>query len=92
MPECPDCQVPENAVILSKLLVIEYLDPSDGTIYKLDLSCDGSGEELAADKYFSLAEWARLMGATPLIADMVGQFLFGEEEDGGDGEISEVTV
>lgn len=92
MPEYSDLQIPDGAVVLSQLHLIEYLDPDDGTIYKLDLSCDGSGEDLSADKYFSLCEWARLIASAPILADMVGAELFGDDEDGTDDEISEVTV
>lgn len=92
MSDCPECQVPENAVVLNRLHVIEYLDPEDSAVYKLDLSCDNTGEDLAPGKYFELAQWANLMASAPIIADMVGQYLFGEDEDGTDDETSEVTV
>ena len=92
MANCPECQVPDGGVILNRLHVLEYLDPADGAIYKMDLSCDGSGEDLAPGKYFELAQWANFMAAAPILADMVGQYLFDDEDDGGGDEISEVTA
>jgi hypothetical protein len=92
MPDCPECQIPEGAVVLNKLLVVEYLDPEDDAVYKMDLSCDSSGQEMMAGKYFELAQWANLMASGPILADIVGSYLFGEDEDGGEEEISEVTA
>lgn len=70
---------------------MEYLD-DEGELWKIDLSCGGDGNDLATSKQLELAEWARMMTIAPIISDMVGSYLFGDEEDGGEEEISEVTV
>lgn len=91
MDNC-SCGVPEKAVILNQLNIVEFLDPDDGEIYKLDLSCGGDGEELATSKYFELAEWARMMATAPIIADLVHDYVFGEDEDGTEDETAESEV
>lgn len=75
------CGVPETAVILNQLNIVEFIDSDDGEIYKLDLSCGGDGEELPTSKYFELAEWARMMATAPVIADMVHDYIFGGDDD-----------
>jgi hypothetical protein len=90
MPDCPEFQVPPNALILNELRIVEYLEGDE--IWKMDLSCDGSGSEMFPGKYFELAGWAQMMAAAPVIAQMVSAELFGEDEDGGEEEISEVTA
>lgn len=80
------CGVPENAVVLNQLHIIEFLDPDDEDIYKIDLSCGGDGEDLPTSKYFELAEWARMMATAPLIAEMVHDYVFGPGDDDGEQE------
>lgn len=63
--------MPPGAVILNELRIVEFLDPSDQEIYKLDLSCGGDGNDLATSKQLELAEWARLIATAPILADIV---------------------
>lgn len=87
MDNC-SCGVPENAIVLNQLHIVEFLDP-DGDIYKIDLSVGGDGEELPTSKYYELAEWARMMASAPIIADMVHDYVFGDD-DGDEDETAEV--
>jgi hypothetical protein len=83
------CGIPDNAVILNQLHIVEFLDPNDGDIYKLDLSTGGDGDDLPTSKYFELCEWGRMMATAPIIADMVHDYIF--QEDDGDGEEESVS-
>lgn len=77
-----ECGIPDNAIILSQLHIIEYIDPEDGSIFKIDLSCDGTGEnELSTAKYFEMIEWARMLAQAPILADMVRDYVYEEDED-----------
>lgn len=77
--------IPQDAVILNTLAIVEYLG-SDGEIYKQDLSCAGDGDELSVGKAFELLEWGRAMTISPIIADMVHDYVFGDD-DGGEEAI-----
>lgn len=81
------CGIPRGAVILGQLHIVEFLDPEDGEIYKIDLSSDGDARDLPAGKYFELAEWARMMAAAPILADMASEYLYGEDDDGEDERV-----
>jgi len=69
------CGIPENGVILNQLHIVEYLDPEDDEVYKVDVSCGGDDSELSTEKYFELIGWAWMMTVAPLLADMVRQYL-----------------
>ncbi|AEK09556.1 hypothetical protein LITTLEE_177 [Mycobacterium phage LittleE] len=79
-PECDCGGIPEGAVVLRELRIVEFLNPEDGEIYKIDLSHDGSDNELPLGGMLELAEWAKSMAISPLIADLVYQFMNIEEE------------
>ncbi len=70
-------------MVLNQLIIIEYLDPEDGDIYKIDLSTGGDGDDMSTGKYYELAEWARMLASAPIIAEMVHDYVFQEEEDDG---------
>lgn len=84
------CGIPDNAVILNQLHIVEFLDPNDGDIYKLDLSTGGDGDDLPTSKYYELAEWARMMASAPIIADMVADYVYGGDDDDGDQEEAQI--
>lgn len=88
MDNC-SCGIPDNAVVLNTLNIVEYLDPEDGDIYKVDLSCGSDGDDLPTGKYYELAEWARMIASAPFIAEMVHDYIF-EGDDGDDDENAEV--
>lgn len=76
-----DLDIPPGAVVLNQLHIVEYLDPTDEEIYKIDLSAGADGSDLGMGKSLELIEWARSFTVSPLIADMVHEYVFG-----GDGE------
>lgn len=80
--ECT-CGIPEDAIILNELRVVEYMDSADGEIWKIDLSRGSDGEDLSMGKAFELAEWAKTLTIAPMIAEMVYGFINAE----GDGEV-----
>jgi hypothetical protein len=89
MDNC-SCGIPDNAVVLNVLHIVEYLDP-DGDIYKLDISVGGDGDDLPTGKYMELAEWARMIATAPIIAEMVHDYVFGsDDDDGEEDETAEV--
>ena len=74
--------VPEGALVLNQLHIVEYID-TDGELYKMDLSYSRDGGDLSSGKYFELCEWARMMAAAPLLADMVRDHVYYEEDEEG---------
>lgn len=74
--------VPEDAVVLSQLHIVEFMD-SAGELWKADLSCDESGNELPLAKALELSEWAKAIHTAPMIADIVHSYVFGEEDEEG---------
>lgn len=78
-----DLDIPDKAVVLNILHIVEYLDPN-GEIYKTDLSVGGDGRDLDIGKQLELIEWARSFAVSPLIAEMVHDYVFGDE-DGEEG-------
>lgn len=87
MSDC-SCGIPDDAILMNVLHIAEYMD-SAGEIYKVDLSHDSSGEELLLGKAMELCEWARAIHTAPLIADLVHDFVFGDD-DGDEDETAEV--
>jgi hypothetical protein len=80
MSVCPNCpEIPDDAVILSVLHIVEYLDPN-GELVKADYSHDGADQELELGKVLELAEWAKAIAVMPLIVNMI------EDEDDEDDE------
>lgn len=78
--ECT-CGIPKSVVVLRELRITEILDPEDGEIYKLDLSHNGSGDDLPLAGVLELSEWAKAIATAPFIADIVHQYVFGDAED-----------
>jgi hypothetical protein len=72
---------PPGAMVLNQLCVVEYIDPNDSEIYKMDLSHSRDGDDLETSKYFELAEWARMFATAPLLAELVHDHVYGEDED-----------
>ena len=72
-----------NGVILRELHIVEYMDESDGEIYKVDFSHDGTGNDLPLEGVIALAEWAKAVAMAPMIADLVFQFM---NDDGEEAE------
>lgn len=80
--ESEECAcIGQNDVVLRELRIVEIMSEEDGEIYKVDLSHDGSGNELAMDGYLLLAEWAKSIAMAPLIADMVHSFMQQDDEE-----------
>lgn len=75
--------LPKGAAILNTLHVVEYLDPDDDAVYKMDLSCGGNGKDMDLGKQLEMIEWARAFALSDLLADMVHERIFGD----GDEEI-----
>lgn len=78
--------LPPTVIILNVLHVVEYIDPMDDKIYRVDLSRDNRGEDLPMGKQLELIEWARSFAISPLIAEMVHDYVHGELE-GDDGDV-----
>lgn len=74
-------EVPKSAIILNQLHIVEYFDVVDEEIYRMDLSSGSDGEDIAMGKQLELVEWARSFAVTPLIAELVHEYVFGESED-----------
>jgi len=89
MGDC-SCGIPEGAVVLNVLHIVEYLDPKDGDLYKLDLSTGGDGDDLPISKYLELCEWGRMIAVAPIVADMVRDYVFGDDDDGNEEETAEI--
>ena len=75
--EC-NCAVPEDAQIVSVLHAIKYMS-ADGEIWRVDLSHDSVGDELAYGEIVEMADWVRMVNQLPLMADMLHSIMFGEE-------------
>lgn len=82
------CGIPNNAVILNQLHIVEYINAEDGEIYKVDMSAAGDGGEIAMGKSLELAEWAKAFTISPMIAEIVHDFVYGDD-DTGDGDEQE---
>lgn len=77
-----ETDLPEGAVVLNVLHIVEYMDAEDGEIYKEDFSHASDGSDLAMGKAFELIEWARSFTVSSMIAEMVHDYVFpGEDED-----------
>jgi hypothetical protein len=94
LTDTADYGLPEGAVITAELHIVEYIDPEDGVLMVFDLSKDGFGKELTLEMVRKLAAEAVFEYEAPLMAERVGQYLFGfddeEDEDDGDEEVDEV--
>lgn len=76
-----DLDIPKGAVVLNTLHIVEYIDPTgDGEIFKVDLSSGGDGHDIGMGKMLELIEWARSFAVSPLIAEMVHDYVH-EEND-----------
>lgn len=71
--------VPEGAVVLRELCVVEYMMPDD-TIQAINYSHNGAGEELDIAGTLYLAEWAKAQVLAPLHAMAIAE-LVGDDED-----------
>lgn len=81
--------IPEGAVILNVLRVVEYLD-EDGHLCQIDLSYGSDGEDIPTGKSLELIEWARHFAVYPMIVGMLHDYIL--DEGGDDDEISDVTA
>jgi hypothetical protein len=77
--------IPADAVILNVLRIVEFMG-ADGEIYRQDLSCSSDGEDLSMGKSLELSEWARMFTVSPMLGELVHDYVFGEDEDGGEDE------
>lgn len=81
---CEDAEctcIPENAMIVAELRVLEYLDPETGEAWKADLSHDGSGGPLDPDKTNALAEWAKQVASIPMLAALMHEMFCDHDEE-----------
>lgn len=89
--ECTCYGVPEDAIILRELHVVEFLNPADDAVYKVDFSHNGSGEDLPLGDVLELAEWIKAVAISPMIAGLIHEYVWsGEEEDPDEDEEVEV--
>lgn len=84
MSDC-GCGLPEDAVILNQLRIVEGID-ADGELFKTDLSSGPDGEELSTDAMFALFGWGLMINMLPNLAYMVREF----DEDDDEEETAEV--
>lgn len=82
-----ESDLPEGAVVLNVLHVVEYMDPDNEGIYKADYSHESDGSQLGMGKALELIEWARAFTISEMIADMVHDYVFGGEEGEEDVEV-----
>lgn len=73
--------MPEDAIILNTVTIIEYMQPDTGEIFKMDFSHDSSGAEIDHGKLLELLSWAKLLYEAPLMADLVMRFMEAVVED-----------
>ena len=78
--ECT-CGPPPDAVILRRLELIEFVDPRDDEVYRMDLSHDASGCELDLADTIEMLEWARMIATAPMIASMAADMVAGIDEE-----------
>lgn len=72
--------LPKDAVILNELHIVEYMT-DEGTFWD-DVSRAGDGDDLTFGKALELIERARAIQITPLIADVLHEYVFeGDDED-----------
>ncbi|AEJ92224.1 hypothetical protein SEA_YEET_161 [Mycobacterium phage Yeet] len=64
------CGIPEGAVVMNVLTVVEYMT-EDGEIWKGDFSHDSAGNEMDHGKLLELCEWARMIRSMSIMADMI---------------------
>lgn len=76
-----ELDLPTGAVVLNQLHIVEYMDPEDGEIYKIDFSVGGDGHILGMGKALELLEWGRALTISPLIAEMVLEYVTEDEDD-----------
>lgn len=84
MPSCPNCdnpEIPEGAVIVNQLHIVEYIDPNDGEVYKHDLSSGPDGNDIHTGKMWELVGWAQMSNMLPDLADMVLEYIHDDEDD-----------
>lgn len=72
--------LPEGSVLVSSLLVVEYMAP-DGHLYTESEAYDTAGEELDFAKTLELLEFAKAKAVAPMLAQLVARFCM---EDNGD--------
>lgn len=76
-----DCTcIGENAVILRELRLVEVME-ENGEIFKIDLSHNGADGPLPFSDMLEMCEWVKAISTSEIVADLVHQRLFGEEED-----------
>lgn len=78
MPDDFTAHIPEDSIILNVLRVVEYMVP-DGRIFKQDLSYSSDGEDLDTGKASELVMFASVVASFPLLADMLHDYVYGEE-------------
>lgn len=83
--------IPDDAVVLNVLRVVEYLTP-DGQIYRQDLSFGGDGDDLDPSVMGGLIAWAQAFNLFPMLAPMIHDYVYGDDDGDEDEEISEVTA
>lgn len=79
--ECTCGGIPDGAVVLNTVTIIEYMEPETGEIFKMDFSHDSSGQEIDHGKLLELLSWAKLLYEAPLMADLVMRFMEAVAED-----------
>lgn len=73
--------IPDNAVVLNVLRVVEYMD-ADGDISVQDLSYTSDDSPITPSAAASLIAWANAFNLFPMIAPMIHDYVYeGDEED-----------
>jgi hypothetical protein len=73
--------IPEGSVVLNVLRIVEYMVPS-GEIFRHDLSYSSDGEDLDPGSASQLIAWAQAFNIFPMIAPMIHDYVYGDEEEG----------
>ena len=83
-------RLPDKAVVLNVLHIVEYLNENGG-IYKLDLSHGADKSDLSTGKGFELAGYANMISMFPYLAEMIHDHC-GYDDDEDDGQEPQPAV
>ena len=74
--------LPSGAIIVSSLLVVEYMD-ADGEIYIESEATGSDAEELEFSKLLELLEHAKINAVAPYLAQAVASYCMEDDDEEG---------
>jgi hypothetical protein len=83
MPDDFTGLIPESAVVLNVIRIVEYMD-EDGALQKQDFSYAGDGDEVPVGKALELIEWCRAFTLSGMYMAMVHEFILCSEDEDED--------